>query len=571
MKKKNIAVLYDERSTHTSTVKEHLCSFKDFSRHNIFYAPATNIHWPYGAGYTDEFSGEIAPSGKWDLSAFDALVVHYSVRMSLKKYVAPHIAEAIRKFKGKKILFIQDEYEHVDTARANIDDLGFDTVFTCVPPEGLEYVYEAFSKRSHIEFRQTLTGFVPYLNDLTPFTRPMEDREIVVAYRGRRLPHHYGMLGYDKYIIGERFREEAAKRSIKSDVESDDAKRIYGSWYEFLGSSRATLGTESGCNIFDFDGALKTKADELAEHPFMQVYADAFSAHEGVVTMNQISPKFFEAIILRTALVCFPGSYSGILLNNEHFIQIERDFSNIDEVIAKLEDVEFLKDLTDRTYRDIIEPGIYSYKTFVRNFDDWLDSKIQTSRTEIVSSPIGTMKESKFTAFGPQSASDLLLNTSILTDLEREAFCLEFQHAPSTEITWNCAQERFGARIAKSSAFFEAPHDAGSLLRPVVVSNYAAELDGVNTEHFLEIDLGWVRSVCGITLEWLSEENFAEAFTIKGRNRMRWKTLCAEALNKEVQIDLRFDVMNLRTIRLDVSKFKGQQRILIKKLQVLSR
>ncbi|MFX6040791.1 hypothetical protein ABTE96_22725, partial [Acinetobacter baumannii] len=72
---------------------------------------------------------------------------------------------------------------------------------------------------------------------------PLRERGVLIGYRGRQLPHHYGLLGHEKFIIGERVRMEAQKRGLRVDVESDESKRIYGSWYRFLGSCRATLGT----------------------------------------------------------------------------------------------------------------------------------------------------------------------------------------------------------------------------------------------------------------------------------------------------------------------------------------
>lgn len=568
--KKNIVILYDERSTHTNTVKEHLYSFKDFSRHNVFYVPATNPFWPNGEGYTDEYRTTQPTNLKWSFDSFDAVVVHYSVRMSLEGYVAPHIADSVRAFRGKKILFIQDEYENVETARSNIDDLGFDTIFTCVPEDGLEYVYEADTKRSHIEFIPTLTGYVPYLIDIEAFRLPMSLRKNVVAYRGRKLPHHYGLLGYEKYIIGERFKEETAKRGIKADVETDDLKRIYGSWYQFLASARSTLGTESGCNIFDFDGGLKEKAAKLSEKPFMQIYGDSFAGHEGAVKMNQISPKFFEAIMLRTALVCFPGSYSGILSRDKHFIQIERDFSNLDEVLDKLNDLQFLTVLTERAFNDIIVPQEYSYRTFIRRFDDWLDTQVMRSKYEIVSTPIGAMKDGAFTAFGYQNPSDLLFNTTVLADgNDREVFCSLYEHAAEEISVWNCARPQDGAKIKQASPFHPEPNGVETILRKQVKGNYAAGLEG--KKQFIVIDLGTVRPVCGINLEWLSGENLAECFTLKGsRSGLIWKKLADISQNSEVTNSLAIDVSLLRYIRLDVLGFKGQPRILMRGIEVLA-
>ena len=70
------------------------------------------------------------------------------------------------------------------------------------------------------------------------------------------------------------------------DIEVDDRHRIYGpDWYRFVGSVRATLGTESGANVFDFDGSIGAAvAASLKETPdatFDDVFNSVVAPHEG--------------------------------------------------------------------------------------------------------------------------------------------------------------------------------------------------------------------------------------------------------------------------------------------------
>src|SRR5438309_551145 len=82
-------------------------------------------------------------------------------------------------------------------------------------------------------------------------------------------------------------------------------------------SCRATLASESGSNVFDFDGtlapaveaALKVKPDLT----FEEVYRRFLTSYETQEIMNQVSPRVFEAVALRTGLVLFEGTYSGVV------------------------------------------------------------------------------------------------------------------------------------------------------------------------------------------------------------------------------------------------------------------
>jgi hypothetical protein len=378
----NMAILYDDRSTHINTIREHLEAFRKYSRHVIYFVPVTGA-WPLTA---DELRREI------DLSLFDVLILHYSVRTSLADHLSEQFALQLERHSGIKILFVQDEYDSTETTRRWMDRLRLDIVYTCVPDEGREYVYprERFPDTAFIP---TLTGYVPEDSGLDEYATPMRDRENLIGYRGRVLPHIYGWLGYEKYRIGVDVRRFAEERQLPVDIETDDAKRIHGTdWYRFLGSVRATLGTESGSNVFDIDGSLPSAIKDLLEKSpnisFEEVHRQVLAAHEGRVTMNQVSPKIFEAIRLRTALVLFEGDYSGVVKPELHFIPLRKDYANIEEVFSKLQDFEFLDALTQRAYDDVIASGDYSYKRFVEGVDQDIDARaIRGARYELFATP----------------------------------------------------------------------------------------------------------------------------------------------------------------------------------------
>ena len=164
----------------------------------------------------------------------------------------------MKKFRGLKAAFLQDEYDHTWRASQWINQLGIRLVFTCVPPEHVRTVYAKVDP-ARTTFESTLTGFLPIDGDLDKHARPLAGRPVVIGYRGRELPFRYGRLAREKLMIGVRMRAECEARGLKNDIDWTEARRIYGpAWVDFIGSCRATLGTESGSNVFDFDGTLST-------------------------------------------------------------------------------------------------------------------------------------------------------------------------------------------------------------------------------------------------------------------------------------------------------------------------
>jgi hypothetical protein len=353
----NILILCDMNSLYTSTVREYVESFSLFSIHHIFYAHATS-------------SNPLCI----DLSIFDVVVTHYSIRLSFDWHLSSFYRQALKEYKGLKISFVQDEYDETETIRRSIEELGINILFTCVPEEFIEDIYPS-SRFSGVKFIQTLTGWVPSNLENRNEFKPISERQNVISYRGRPLAYWYGDLGQEKVNIGKVVKAECEKRRISVDIEWDEDKRIYGDqWYTFLSNARATLGTESGSNVFDDYGeirrSIKWEIDNNPTVTYKEIHQKYLAEHEGKVKMNQISPKMFEAIALKTALVLFEGAYSGILKPDLHYISLKKDFSNLDQVLAKLDDISYLEHLTETAFSDIILSGKYNYAQFILQFDD---------------------------------------------------------------------------------------------------------------------------------------------------------------------------------------------------------
>lgn len=380
--KLNVLVLYESLSLKVQTIKDHVEAFKLYSANNIYYATA------------DESSRK-----KLDLFIFDVIVIHYSVRVSVETgpfTISNRLSQTLKEFTGLKILFIQDEYDNVYTAHDWINRLGINVIFTCVPEEYATKVYPQ-SAVGAIKFVPVLTGYIADYLDLFPRV-PIKEREIDIGYRGRILPYWYGDLGQEKSQIGVRMRELASQYDLKVDIENDDDKRIYGTaWLKYLASSKTTLGTESGSNVFDFDGTISRNIrNYMAKHPnanYAEIYDLYLRDHDKIVKMNQISPKIFEAISLRTGLVLFEGTYSGVIEANEHYIPLKKDFSNIEEVVQKIKDDEYLEKLTQRAYEEIILSGKYSYRNFMAEFDDYISDAVHAPKAINIISTVAAAQD----------------------------------------------------------------------------------------------------------------------------------------------------------------------------------
>ena len=356
--RKNILFCYSRVPSFTNAVREYVQAFADYSRHRIHY-----------------YDMDSGPA-EFDLEPFDCVIFNYCFWARCIS-VAPDFSQKVTGFRGTKIAILQDEYEYFLWHEKNLKVLGIDTIVTCVPEVHWRDVFRDDYFRS-VTFINALTGYVSdSLQDL-PRPKDLDKRKWTLGYRSRPVPYTYGRLTQEKVYIGTRMKALCNQRGVPANIEVSEESRIYGAaWPEFIGNCRAVLGTESGSNVFDFDGTIKSAiAAFLEEQPdadFETVHERFLQKHDGKILMNQVSPRIFEAIALKTGLVLFEGQYSGVVRPWDHFIPLKKDFSNADEVFSALADLPSLKAMTERAFDDVIASRKYHFRAYIGKLDLHID------------------------------------------------------------------------------------------------------------------------------------------------------------------------------------------------------
>lgn len=354
-----VLCLYNATETYTEAVFEHLDAFR---RHS-------NLYWVY-------LHWESLVEWKNRVTDFDILVIHYSVRLPFDQ-ITDEMAEIVHDFAGTKAVFLQDEYDGTNRTKYWLQRMGINVVFTVVPERTVNKIYPTH-EFPDTAFHTVLTGYVPdgmaeRFGNLTPTF----ERTLIVGYRGRILPIHYGALGQEKWAIAKHVKRYCESYGIAHDIECSDESRIYGvDWYRFIASCRAMLGTESGSNVFNWSGTL---VREVASYRQCNTGASDDEIYDAIIrplelpnAMNQISPRIFEMAAARTVMILFEGSYSDAIDPSVHYIALRKDFSNLLEVFAMLNDRSLVSRITENAFSHVIESGKYSYSSFTRSVDNAL-------------------------------------------------------------------------------------------------------------------------------------------------------------------------------------------------------
>ena len=317
---------------------------------------------------------------------YDAILIHYSICITEPYFLSDEWVRIITHFDGVKAQIVQDEYRWINKMKTQMCCLGIQVVFSSLTPENAKLTYGG-DFMAETKVISCLPGYFSKRILALPLKRSNE-REYDVIYRGRELPWSTGKHGKSKESIATSFSSWTKGFDLTVNIQTSEAERIYGEdWDNFLMSGKSMLGVEGGASIFDFDGTLEIQMREFAENnpeaDLFKYWSDHLEQFEGNVVHKTITPKIFEAIAARTALILIPGEYSKLLEPFKHYIPLLENGSNIKEVIEKLEDQEFIDDLVETTYNEIAKREDLAFGFLVNKIDQILSElqKISHVRT----------------------------------------------------------------------------------------------------------------------------------------------------------------------------------------------
>jgi len=352
---KTLVIYRIEGAIDRASISEHLYSFFKYADAKSYY-----LNVAYGV-----------PEYIFDVD-FDLIVFHntflalrWADREILDRYYR------FKRLKGYKIALPQDEFLNTESLNKFFINTGVKTVFTCLPESEFNRVYP--KDKSGLDYCFTI--FPGYIDDsamvkASKYCRPHKLRTIDTGYRAWKAPYWLGRHGQLKWQLTEKFLNTSCKSNLNFDLSNNEKHVFHGEkWYEFLSNCRVVLGCEGGASLLDADGSIKRKTEQyVRKHPhaaFEDVEKACFPGLDGNLKLFALSPRHFEACITRTCQALVEGEYGGILKPGVHYIEIKKDWSNIQDVIKQVADKEYCERIANNAYTDIVESGLYTYKRLV--------------------------------------------------------------------------------------------------------------------------------------------------------------------------------------------------------------
>ena len=371
---KKILVIYSYVNYSGSTTLEYLFSFKKYSNHKIYYL---NLFFNKNVHLLSKVK-------------FDAIFIHYTIFSTIpyrfEKY--SRLLNKIEAYNAIKVAFFQDEWYKTDVYCQIVNNFNLDIVFSVAPEAEIPKMYTGVDFEK-VKFHRILTCYID--EKVQKRIEKQEiDRDIDVFYRTNFTKKHKNMGSYilHKKEIAEQIIAHPQSKNLKLDISFNPRDYLRGfSWYKALLRAKYTLGIDSGVNFMDRDGSVQKQVnDYLLKYPnasFDEVKEACYQNQDDNISYFAISPRNIQACMTRTCQILLEGEYNGILKPNIHYIEVKKDYSNLDEVMNLMRNESFRMELVNNAYNDVVKSGKYTYQVFVDYIFEKINFKYASSTTRI--------------------------------------------------------------------------------------------------------------------------------------------------------------------------------------------
>lgn len=235
---------------------------------------------------------------------------------------------------------------------------------------------------------------------------PAHQRPIDIGTRSARYNLFLG--DDDRNRIVELFRRVRLDFPLRVDVGADRFDR--DGWAAFLNRCKATVATEAGTSYLQRDDAIVREVQRFlrerfpgtleipASSPLRRAYhrlpapvRHSIRSALGAKVVDEaglhieelrdeiqrrffrsavgehidgkcISSRHFDAIGTRTLQIMFPGHFNGILEADVHYLALDSDFGNLDDVLARLRDADLRDRMTRETHEYVLDNHTYRHR-----------------------------------------------------------------------------------------------------------------------------------------------------------------------------------------------------------------
>ena len=149
-------------------------------------------------------------------------------------------------------------------------------------------------------------------------------------------------------------RNHVANRTRGIVVHADSPLQMF--WHHIPSSIRTIVGPLLK------KGGVRHEAISAETLDFDEIYSHFFDGRPRSSFYTKcISSRHFDAIGTKTVQIMFPGRFNDILQPGQHYVSLEPDFSNVDEVL-RIVRIRTLQRIADTTYSYAMAEHTYAHR-----------------------------------------------------------------------------------------------------------------------------------------------------------------------------------------------------------------
>lgn len=285
------------------------------------------------------------------LNEYDLIVVlHNATYTHIHKLI--QTAGSFGERQGKLAVFFANEYEEIGEKIDFVNLSGADYLCSQLPLEIAQWFYEECNQAKLVATPHALNEKLYRADTSIP-------RDLDVGFMG--MLYHTLIGDRERSDLIEWFQTYGEEKGLRCEFHMKSQQRQ--NWVAFLNRCKAIVGAESGTYYLDRHGAsvMKAKAiiDQEPDVSFEDVYERVYKNLTEVKSGKAISSRHFEAIGMKACQILVEGEYNGILKENQHYISVKKDLSNVDDAIERFKDETYRNQIVDRAYEYVLANHTY--------------------------------------------------------------------------------------------------------------------------------------------------------------------------------------------------------------------
>lgn len=294
---------------------------------------------------------------------FDAILITSSciAKTIPERHLASmmHRLDFVRHSNAVKVAFSQDDYFFSDVRDDLYVHLGLNLLYSVCAPHYWNRLMPKFLDSGGLVRRGYTSYVTPSLRDFAGSGMALEGRPKDVIYRtfgDGVFPH---VIGSMKSELGSNFSRAVQGQGLRLDISNKKKDMLRGDdWMSFLAGSRAALGSPSGSSVIVRSHEVGRRAREIrygmrnatAGHLEEMCYVPG----DRGLSITALSPRNLEAAAAGTAQILVRNDFEGKLTPWQHYVPLEADLSNVEEVVESIRDLEFLKRIANQAWDQLM-------------------------------------------------------------------------------------------------------------------------------------------------------------------------------------------------------------------------